>query len=442
MKDDGAIDKDDAGAVQKQNLRLERRIRQIERVAKSSEQLANQSEAAYRRTVADLEEATKQAESAVLAKDLFLATMSHEIRTPMNGVIGCIDLIDRAPMSEEQRQIIDTLQVSANSLLLLLNDVLDFAKLESGRTTLEAVPFRLDQLLEEVAQLHTATASASGVEVRTHWGAELRQNVVGDPHRLRQVIHNLTSNAVKFTTRGSVVLSAERRQGTKSVRIEVKDTGIGMSDDVLDSIFIPFRQADESTTRRFGGTGLGLAICKSLVEAMGSQIEVHSELGSGSTFSFEIELEVAEGVSNEPAREPTVWGAPEPRLEGLRVLLVDDAPVNLLVAEKMLGRLGCDVFACSSGSEAVDLATGQDWDVILMDCSMPDVDGYEASRRIRAAESGKRRVSIVALTAFAMPGDCDKSFAAGMDRHLTKPLKLEALREALADCIAERDAAA
>ncbi len=425
--------------LQKDCLRLARRVRQLERLVRTSERVARQSQFAYRRTVAtleartaELEEATQQAESAVLTKDLFLATMSHEIRTPMNGVIGCIDLVDTEALSPEQRDVVSTLQVSADSLLVLLNDVLDFAKLESGRTSLESVPFSLDQLLGDVAKLYGSSTTSDGVAINVDVAKALQSDVVGDPHRLRQVIQNLTSNAVKFTPEGEITLRARKGDRTGRVRFDISDTGLGMPEDVLEAIFEPFKQAEESTTRRFGGTGLGLAICKSLVTSMGGAIAVSSEAGVGSTFSFEINLGIAQESDRPtaPPEEPTRFVSREGSAH--RILVVDDNPVNLMVAEKMLTKLGYEATLARGGREAIELAHQSEWSMILMDCSMPEVDGYQATRRIRAAEPEGQHVTIVALTAFAMPGDKERSLEAGMDHHLTKPLKLETLGDLLA----------
>lgn len=420
--------------LEKDSLRLARRVRQLERLVRTSERVARQSQFAYRRTVstlkgrtAELEEATQQAESAVLAKDFFLATMSHEIRTPMNGVIGCLDLLEKEALSAEQAEVVSTLQVSADFLLVLLNDVLDFAKLQSGRSTLESVPFSLPKLLGDVAKLYGSATGPSGVTIAVDVAGALTSQVVGDPYRLRQVLQNLTSNAAKFTSEGVITLRARMGEGAGRVHFDVSDNGIGMSEDVLDAIFEPFQQAEESTTRRFGGTGLGLAICKSLVTSMGGAIEVSSEIGVGSTFSFEINLGVVQESELSPVRPAVVAPSRAPSASGYRILAVDDNPVNLMVAEKMLVKLGYQPQLASSGREAVELAQQSEWSIILMDCSMPDIDGYEATRLIRAAEPEGTRVTIVAVTAFAMPGDKERSLAAGMDHHLTKPLKLEAL---------------
>ena len=415
---------------------------------RTSERVARQGQFAYRRTVAtlegrtaELEEATRQAESALLARDLFLATMSHEIRTPMNGVIGCIDLIEQEALRPEQQEVVHTLQDSADSLLVLLNDVLDFAKLESGRTVLESVPFSITKLLDDIARLFAGSGAQSGVTIDSEIDDALPQRVVGDPHRLRQVIQNLASNAMKFTSQGQVTLTAEPGSTPGHVRFSVSDTGLGMTEDVLESIFEPFKQAEESTTRRFGGTGLGLAICKALVDAMGGSFQVTSALGAGSKFTFEILLESAEAIGDAAATEPSTSTSSEASAGEHRILLVDDNPVNLLVANKMLQRLGYEATLAKGGQEAIDLAAASDWSIILMDCSMPEIDGYEATRRIRAVEGEDEHVYIVALTAFAMAGDRARSLAAGMDDHLTKPLKLDALRELLDRSLDQRAAA-
>lgn len=427
--------------LHKENLRLSRRVRQLERMIATSEMLAAQSQSANRRTVEDLSErtaelevASEEAEAASLAKDLFLATMSHEIRTPMNGVIGCIELIEQQHLSDPQKEIVGTLQSSARSLMLLLNDVLDYAKLQSGNVSLECSAFPLAALLHEVASLHAVAAEARGVTVLAEVDESLQSDVMGDPYRLRQVLNNLVSNAVKFTQDGSVVLRAMCSERPGHVHLEVEDGGIGMDAEVLHAIFDPFRQADDSTTRRFGGTGLGLAISQSLVQAMGAKLHVESELNVGSTFSFEVRLEKADDTATAArvaAAALEASGLKKTDEFDLSVLLVDDNPVNRLVGSKLLKKLGCAVTTASGGEQAVSLAAKQTFGAIFMDCSMPDVDGYEATRRIRSLPGEQARVLIFALTALAMPGDREKSLAAGMDEHLTKPLQVDAIRAAL-----------
>ena len=438
---------DDPEVLRKEVLRYARRVKQLERMTRNSEQIAKMSQATHRQMVADLERrtteleaATERAESAAHAKDLFLATMSHEIRTPMNGVIGCIELIDQDSLAEEQKDVVTTLQGSARALMLLLNDVLDFAKLESSQTVLESTPFSIRQVLNELCQLQAMSGGQGCVDVSSCISDAIDERVIGDPYRLRQVLGNLVGNAVKFTEHGSVSLTAEPGAQPGYIRFCVKDSGIGMSEAVCESIFHPFRQADESTTRRFGGTGLGLAICKSLVDAMGGQLSVESELGTGSTFSFEIRLPRAAPASQHDEPQPPQVAATND-CDGMRVLLVDDHPVNRMVGKKVLARLGCDVTTASGGVEAVEKALKGSLDAILMDCSMPDVDGYEATQRIRAIEGDLCRVPIIALTAFAMPGDREKSLAAGMDEHLTKPLDVDRLRATLQRIASRRKAA-
>lgn len=425
--------------LKKQVLRLERRTRQLERMLKTSESLARQKKSALTSSLTDmqadakrLERAKEDAEAAMVTKDHFLATMSHEIRTPMNGVIGCIDLLRATSLESGQREIVHTLKGSAESLMALLNDVLDFAKLQGGHALVESLAFNIGDVASALRGVESKAANKKGIEFRLEIDDALPKAVLGDPHRLRQVLGNLTSNAIKFTGEGCVSLHIAPGSAPGTIRFAVKDTGIGMSPEVMGHIFEAFTQADASTTRRFGGTGLGLAICRTLVDAMGGTLDVMSEPGSGSTFFFEIVLCEAEeglGASSDGS------GAEESEkvdVSGLRILVVDDTPTNLLLAGKMLQRLGCTSVEVDSGAEAVEQAKRGGWDLVLMDCSMPDVDGFEATRRIRALDGDVGLVRIVALTAFSMQGDRERCIDAGMNDYLSKPLRLADLRDHLA----------
>ena len=378
----------------------------------------------------------RSAQAAAKAKGDLLAIMSHEMRTPMSGVLGFANLLLDTPLSPEQREFVQVVRRSGDALLSVINDVLDYSKMEAGRLTVERIDVPLREVCESVRAILNSAALERGVTLEVDYDPRLPEHIVGDPARIRQVLLNLAGNAVKFTEGGSVLIAAEMTD-PDGVKIRVKDTGIGIPPEQMATLFQQYSQGDAARSRRFGGTGLGLAISKTLVELMGGEIGVISTVGEGSTFWFQlpkafspadIRSSAAEampridGTTQAPAAVPE--GAAERPRSSMRLLLVEDNFVNQRVALYMLAKLGFEVDVARNGVEAIERLSARRYQVVLMDCQMPDMDGFEATRLIRDPRSAvlDHEVPVIAMTANAFPEDRARSIACGMNDFLSKPV--------------------
>ncbi len=380
--------------------------------------------------------AKKAAEEANAARGRFLATMSHEIRTPMGAVIGLTDLLLKSEIQGQEREYLETIRSSADGLLTLIDDILDFSKIEAGKLSVKASDFDLRAQIEQLGRLLRPRAEEKGVDLRLEIADNVPPTVRGDSSRLHQVLVNLLGNAVKFTAEGHVALRCRRLEGPGArIRVEIEDTGIGIRPEAQGHLFSAFQQAEDSTSRDYGGTGLGLSISKRLVELMGGAIGFESTFGEGSCFWVELPLESTAGAPL-PALEAPAPDTPEtlasseaPKGER-RVLLADDNAVNQLVALSQLKALGYEADAVDNGVEVLDALANRDYHLVLMDCHMPMLDGYETTRRLRSLPLGSH-LPIIAITANAMKGDRERCLEAGMDDYLSKPFKEQELADVL-----------
>lgn len=389
-----------------------------------------------------LRRAKEAAEESTRAKGIFLATMSHELRTPMNGVLGCTQLLRDTSLTDQQRELIDTMHRSSEALLTLVNDILDFSKIEAGKMTLEVANVNLRALIRDVTTLTEGLASHKGLTVAVEIDADVPEEFRGDPIRLRQILFNLVGNAIKFTKQGGVTIAVAVKPRlsesgeTVVLQWSVRDTGIGLTPEQQAQLFKAYAQAEVSTARRFGGTGLGLMICRQLVELMGGTISVVSLYGEGSTFSYTTNLLPAIHRETDASSLGTEQSVPGEQRGPKRVLVADDNEINQVVVCKFLQKLGCQVEVARTGREAVEAISRTTYDIVLMDCEMPEMDGYEATRAIRLREEGAlNHLPIIALTGHASDEDAQKCREAGMDKVVTKPLTLPALRAGLAELL-------
>lgn len=390
----------------------------------------------YRDIVAQKEaiEKAKEAEAAAAVKARFFAMMSHEIRTPLNAVIGLTDLLLHSKLDDDQRNMVDTVKQSGSSLLAVINDILDFSKIDADKVVIEQADIEIDRLMTGVVDILSLQAKQKGLELISTVDPAVPRFFVGDAARIRQILFNLVGNAVKFTGAGTISVNltvAEENDRGLLLRFAVKDPGIGISAAAQARLFQPFSQADSSTTRKYGGTGLGLAICKKLAEHMGGQMGLESAEGKGSLFWFSVFGQRAE-QQTAIADNNLVTAHPSARAGQARILLVEDNPVNQMVALRLLKMLGYEADTAGDGAEAVAALEQVAYDLLLMDCEMPNMDGYQATALIRQMETQSgRRHRIVAMTANAMDGDREKCLNAGMDDYLAKPIQLETLQTTL-----------
>jgi signal transduction histidine kinase/CheY-like chemotaxis protein len=410
---------------------------------RNAREMLAQSRSALRKARALATEREAAAVAANQAKSAFLATISHEIRTPLNGVLGMAQVMEADELSKVQRERLEVIRHSGQTLLAILNDVLDFSKIEAGKLTLEDCDFDLAEIASGAVGVFVAMAESRGVSFSLTIEEEARGWYRGDPTRVRQILYNLVSNALKFTQEGGVVVTLG--SGPKGLRISVEDTGVGIAPEALERLFEKFVQADAATTRRFGGTGLGLAICRELAQMMGGQISAQSEVGKGSVFT--VELPLARATAPQKDERPVQTRdqpGPSQATSSLKVLAAEDNEVNRLVLKTLLSQAGLAPTLVGDGRQALEAWRREPWDLILMDIQMPEMDGLAATTAIRNEEKsgGRARTPIVALTADVLTHQTATYRAAGMDGFVAKPIEAARLFEAISEAFAQSDGAA
>jgi len=374
-----------------------------------------------------LRAAREAVRAANAAKSDFASNMSHELRTPLNGILGAVELLAETALDPKQRELTAIVRSSSESLLALIDNVLDFARIEAGQVRLERLRFDFRECIDSAVQFLRGNAAAKGLSMEVHIADAVPRFVRGDSVRLRQVILHLGGNAIKFTEQGGVRLEVDlagEESSSSALWFRMVDTGIGIEPEAVSRLFHPFTQGDTSSSRRYGGSGLGLATARRLIQLMEGSIGVESEVGRGSTFWFLLPLEIP-APADSPAQAESF---PSPRGS---VLIVDDNPVNQLVAASAVNRLGYRTEVVSGGEHALEACERGRFDAILLDCQMPVMDGYHTAAAIRRLEDGERRVPIIAMTANPVEGDQEKCFACGMDDYLAKPIRMAVLEAAL-----------